>query len=175
MVRFVTTIYSHRYENSYLGSQLELERQSDGGLTSVGNRVEAWRRYAAVDVDTLCELAKIDRQTYEDFLVGNLRLSQKEIRAIAKELGTSVNIMTHYLPGHVPDEALGVGEAPQLKTIKVRPAHSPAMTTIKGAKAAQRSRPRKEAAPKAEPYDRDKALEELQKRFGGKVRVDKRL
>lgn len=172
MVRFVTTTYTHMYDNGYLGNPEEKYwHKSQDELTSVGIRVERWRKKAQLDVDGLVEQAnemlvreqRMDADTYWEFVRGQRRISNSQIRAIAKALGVTVYVMTHYSPGRVPEG--GLPKAKKVPAIKVN-------EVAKRAERRKRSQgaPRPKPAPRRPQYDADEAARRLAEKFGDRVK-----
>lgn len=173
-VRFATTEYTHMYENSYMGRPGEkYRRKSPNELTDIGLRVERWRKGANLEVkvllksanDLLVEDARLDAKEYWDFLRGKHRITNDQIRAIAKALGTTVHIMTHYSPGEVPD---GEESSEPRKVISVHPSAE----RVKRKRKAQGT-PKPKPVPEPRPYDAEEAARLLAKRFGDRVKKAK--
>ncbi len=164
------------YENSYLGLPGEKYRhKSPNELTSVGFRTERWRKEAGLKVadvvakanDILVRDQRISSDDYWAFVCGQRRVNDVQIRSIAKVLGVTVHVMTHYLPGRVPkdDAAERTRRAP---TIKV---NEPARRTERKRKAQGQPKAKPKSVPR--PYDADEAARLLAKKFGNKVKRNK--
>ena len=169
-VRFATTAYTHMYENDYMGRPEEKYRRGPNDLTGVGIRVERWRAHAGLKPDDfmervnerLGEMEQLDVKTYRRFLRGKTRISDRQIRAIAKALGTTLHIMTRYSPGEIPKEE----ERPKPpKVISISPAAERAERKRK-AQGTPRPKPVKPPAP----YDADAAAQLLARKYGNKVK-----
>ena len=172
-VRFVTTAYTHMHENDYIGRPEDKFRAKEPDeLTDVGRHVEGWREHRGLKVGEVVRLANemlpggqsVDAKDYWAFVRGQRRITDAQIRAIAKSLDTTVHIMTHYLPGYVPEsEQSGLPE--QMPTIRI---HASAERAERRRKAKGTPKPRPVSAP--EPYDADTAAKLLAERFGDRVK-----
>ena len=174
MVRFVTTAYTHMYENSYVGRPGErYKKKAPDELTDVGHRVERWRKQAGLEVKSLVRLTNdmlsegqhIDAKDYWAFVRGQRRITDNQIRMIAKVLGTTVHIMTHYSPGQVPEDEI------KSKHKSVIQVHASAERALRKKKAQGTPKPKPKPAPK--PYDPDEAATLLATKFGNRVKRTK--
>lgn len=112
MVRFVTTSYTHMYSNDYIGRPEEPFLTRDPSeLTDVGRTVEKWRVHRSMTVDDLVKSAndynplydqRIKKKDYQSFIRGTRRITDLQLRTIARALKTTVHILTHYAPDKVP-------------------------------------------------------------------------
>lgn len=157
MVRFVTTAYTHMYDNSYTG-QPGRKYRGDGykgkpspKLCPVGFRVEKWRGQAGVGQLELAEAAGVSLESYDRFIRGKQAMSYDELTAMANLLGISVENMTDYAPWEVPKQ-----KNPDTSKNPNRPS---------SARSKKGTRTRK---PK--PYNADEAARLLAKRFGDRVK-----
>ena len=56
MVRFVTTAYTHMYENDYIGRPEDRAKPKDPNeLSPIGHKVEKWREASGLKVHEVCE------------------------------------------------------------------------------------------------------------------------
>lgn len=172
MVRFVTTAYTHMYENSYVGLPGErLRHKSPQELTDVGIRVERWRKNSDLKVaelvikvnEKLADNERIDSQTYWEYVRGQSRITNNQIRAIAKVLGTTVHALTHYSPGQVPKEDSVSAKPPALIKVDASVERAARRKSAKGK--------RKEKDPSSrQQYDADEAARMLSEKYGDRVR-----
>lgn len=166
MVRFVTTSYTHMYSNDYIGRPEEpfFHRDPDE-LSDVGRIVEKWRVHRSMTVEDLVKAAndynplfdqRIKKKDYQLFICGTRRISDLQLRTIAKALKTTVHILTHYAPDKVPKSESVDNSKPKV------------ITTC---------RPPKQAKPKPKPasvqrdYDPDEAARLLAEKFGKVTRL----
>lgn len=141
-------------------------------LTDVGIRVERWRKKAGLGVSGLVAAAnemlapdgRLDTKAYWAFVRGQSRITESQIRAVARSLGTTVHVMTYYSPGHVPEEERA-GGAKGAQTIKI---HASAERAERKWKTQGTPKPKPRPAPR--PYDADEAARLLTEKYGDKVR-----
>lgn len=162
------------YENSYVGLPGDKYRhKSPNELTDVGIRTERWRKSAGLKVaevvvqanNTLVRNQNITAKDYWAFVRGQRRITDSQIRAIAKVHGVTVHVMTHYSPGHVPEEPIRLRVVPSIKV------NEPAKRTERRKR--EQGRPKTSPAPSPKPYDADEAARLLSKKFGDRVKRDK--
>jgi hypothetical protein len=102
------------YSNDYIGRPEEpfFHREPDE-LTDVGAIVEKWRAHANMTVEELVEEAneynplydqRITIRDYWSFVRGKRRITNYQLRTVAKALKTTLHILTHYPPGQVPKD-----------------------------------------------------------------------
>lgn len=157
------------HENDYIGRPEEKLRHKDPNeLTDVGRRVESWRERTGLKVKELVLEASnmlpegqgLDPKDYWAFVRGQRRITDSQIRAIARTLGTTVHIMTHYLPWQVPEDE----EVPEPRhVIRV---DEPTERAKRKRKAQGTPKPK----PTSEPYDPEKAAKLLSAKFGDRVK-----
>lgn len=114
MVRFVTTSYSHMYDNEYIGRPEEpyMGREHDE-LTDVGQCVEKWREFSGYTVDELVRRSnsynplydqRFTNKDYVAFIHGRLYLTDLQVRTISKALKITVHDLMHTKPGQVQSD-----------------------------------------------------------------------
>ena len=176
MVRFVTTEYTHMYENSYIGLPGEKYRhQPEKTLTDVGLRVEKWRNAAGLKSKEVVKKANellpkgewLTMYDYRSFLRGLKRLTNSQIKAMASVFDISVHVMVSYSPGRVPKDRHSVPKKPAVIVID-----KPTKPAKQKRKAQGKPKAKKVAKPvaKPRPYDADEAARLFSSKFRGKVR-----
>lgn len=166
MVRFVTTSYTHMYENDYIGRPEEpFFHRNPNELSDVGRIVEKWRVHRSMTIDDLVKAAndcnplydqRIKKRDYQSFIRGTRRITDIQLRTIARALKTTVHILTHYPPDKVPKS-----ERVDRRKRDVIVVHKPP----------------KQASPKPKPaqahsdYDPDEAARLLAEKFGKVTRL----
>ncbi len=164
MVRFVTTSYTHMYSNDYIGRPEEPFLTRDPNeLTDVGRIVEKWRVHRSMTVEDLVKAAndynplydqRIKKKDYQSFIRGTRRITDLQLRTIAKALKTTVHILTHYAPDKVPKSERVDKRKPDVIVVHKRPT---------------------QATPKPKPvqsdYDPDEAARLLAQKFGKVTRI----
>lgn len=176
MVRFVTTAYTHMYENEYVGLPEErVRKKGQNELTEFGIRTNRWREHANLTVEETVRLVSkrlaktgegFSSKDYWGFVRGQIRLTSNQIRALAHILGTTPYDLTHRTPNEVPEKE---EPKPEPQTIEVHRPRKKKVPKVESLEVA----PRKSIG-EERPYDSDEAARLLAKRFGDRVKRDKR-
>ena len=180
MVRFVTTEYTHMYENSYIGLPGEkYGHQPEKTLTDVGLRVEKWRKAAGLkDAEVVKKANKslpkgewLNMDDYCLFLRGLKDLTRSQIRAMASVFDVSVQVMDSCSPGQVPKDRRSVPEKSAAIVMNEPSRHAKQKRKAQvSSKAKKVVKPVSKPAAKPRPYDADEAARLFSSKFRGKVR-----